>query len=147
MVIKSEGSELKADLEQFRRSVNKLIELEDELALINEELNGNTLKSPEIKSKEESSYQKGTVIYKNNIIELMYREKHLISSRDYYLYRVKKVATLLQRLSEDEVQLLEYRYWHGFSIRTIAKLMYLSKSSVCRNLDSIFEKWDMSQQK
>lgn len=147
MMIKNDANELKSELESFKFSVNKLIELEDELQLIANELSGDTLRSPSIKSTEEAKYQKGTSIYKNNITELMYREERLTNSRNYYLYRVRKVAAFLQSLPEDDVQLLEYRYWHGFSIRTISQATYTSKSSVCRKLDAIFEKWDMSQQK
>lgn len=139
-----QDSELKADLEQFRHSVNQLLELEDELNDIKEELKGNTLKSPPIKSKLEAAYQSGTVIYKNNILELMEREENLIKSRDYYLYRVRKVASFLQTLSDDEVKLLEYRYWYGYSVRTIAEITYTSKSNISRQLDAIFEFWDMS---
>lgn len=147
MMIKNDVNELKSDLERFKFDVQRLCELEDKLVLINEKLSGNTLKSPSIKSKEEAFYQAGTPIYRNDIASLMYQEEQLIKSRDYYLYRVRKVATFLQTLSYDEVKLLEYRYWFGFSIRTISRATYTSKSSVCRNLDAIFEKWDMSHEK
>ena len=146
MMIKNDVNELKSDLERFKFDVQRLCELEDKLILINIELSGDTLKSPSIKSKQEAFYQAGTPIYHNNIAALMYQEEQLIKSRDYYLYRVRKVSEFLQTLTPEEVQLLEYRYWFGFSIRTISKATYTSKSSVCRNIDAIFEKWDMSQQ-
>lgn len=147
MMIKNDVNELKSDLERFKFDVQRLCELEDKLVLINEKLSGNTLKSPSIKSKEEAFYQAGTPIYHNNIAALMYQEEQLIKSRDYYLYRVRKVAEFLQTLTPEEVQLLEYRYWFGFSIRTIAKAIYMSKSNVCKKLDSIFSKVDVSTEK
>lgn len=138
------NNELKSDMEQFKYSINQLIDIEEELEIIQDELEGNTLKSPTIRAKEEAAYQSGTVIYKNNLLELLEREEQLIKSRNYYLFRIHKVASFLQTLSDEEVRLLEYRYWNGFSIRTIAQIMYKSKSNVCRCLDLIFEKWDMS---
>ena len=147
MMIKNDVNELKSDLERFKYDVQRLCELEDKLALISIELSGDTLKSPSIKSKQEAFYQAGTPIYHNNIAALMYQEEQLIKSRDYYLYRVRKVSEFLQTLTPEEVQLLEYRYWFGFSIRTIAKAIYMSKSNVCKKLDSIFSKVDMSTEK
>lgn len=137
-------NELKADFEQFKYSINQLIMIEDELKIIQEELSGNILKSPTIKSNAEASYQQGTVIYKNNILELMAQEEALIKSRDYYLYRIHRVSSFLQILSNEEVELLEYRYWYGYSVRTIAEITYTSKSNISRQLDAIFEFWDMS---
>lgn len=139
--------ELKSDFEQFRRSVGKLMDLEDELALISIELRGNNLSSPRIKSKEEAKYKQGSRIYHNNIADLMEREEQLIRQRDYYLFRINRVAAFLQVLTDEEVELLEYRYWYGYSIRAIADMVYMSKSNVSKKLDAIFEKVDMSTQK
>lgn len=149
--------ELINDLEQFKYSVERLMTLEDELALISEELKGETLHSPTFKSKDEAKYQKGTMIYHNNIPELLDREECLINERDYYLFRVRRVAMLLQKIAYamryDEkvlnqyIQLLELRYWHRYSIRAIAEMMYFSKSTVLRKFDIIFEFWDMSREK
>lgn len=142
-----EIEEIKDDLKSFRQALYKLENLEDELKLIAVELGGNTVKSPRIKSLEEAQYQEGTHVYKNAISEHMENEKELIQKRDYYLYRVKKVAKFLQTLDDKQVKLIECRYWYKFSIRNIAKIFYMSKSSVCRELDAIFEFWDMSHEK
>lgn len=144
---KKEIEEIKDDLKSFRQALYKLQNLEDELKLIAVELGGDTVKSPRIKSSEEAQYQEGTHVYKNAIPELMENEKKLIPERDYYLYRVKKVEKFLQSLDDKQVKLIECRYWYKFSIRNIAKIFYTSKSTVCRELDAIFEFWDMSHGK
>lgn len=132
--------ELKSDLEQFKRSVGKLMDLEDELTLVAMELNGENLSSPRIKSREEAKYKQGSRIYHNNIAELIDREQQLMQQRNYYLYRVRRVAKFLQSLSDEEVELLEYRYWYGYSIRTIADMVYMSPATLCRKINAIFEK-------
>lgn len=138
--------ELKSDFEQFRRSVGKLMDLEDELALISIELRGNNLSSPRIKSKEEAKYKQGSRIYHNNIADLMEREEQLIKQRDYYLFRVKRVAAFLQVLTDEEVELLEYRYWYGYSLEEISEMYYYSRAGVYKKINTIFEKVDMFTQ-
>lgn len=132
--------ELKSDFEQFRRSVGKLQDLEDDLILISYELSGQNLRSPAIKSKDESKYINSRKPYRNDITELLDREEQLIRQRDYYLFRVNRVAKFLQVLTDEEVELLEYRYWYGYSIRTIADMVYMSPATLSRKFDSIFEK-------
>lgn len=132
--------ELKSDLEQFRHSVGKLMDLEDELTLVSMELNGDKLSSPRIKSKEEAKYKQGSRIYHNEIADLMDREQRLIQQRDYYLFRVRRVAEFLQGLSDEEVELLEYRYWHGYSLESIAEMYFYSKAGIYKKINAIFEK-------
>lgn len=132
------AEELKSELENFKFSLNKLLDLEDKLKEIANQLTG--LGSPRIKSKEEAKYKSGPKVYHCNVIELMNLEEELSLERDYYLFKVRSVAKFLQILSDDQVLLLEQRYWNRFSIRTIAKATYTSKSQVCRKLDEIFEK-------
>ena len=138
---------MKNDLEAFKGTLHRLENLEDELKLIGIELGGHSVKSPRIKSSEEAQYQAGTYVYRNDISELMETETKLIQKRDYYLYRVKKVEKFLQTLDDKQVKLIECRYWYKFSIRSIAKIFYMSRSSVCRELDAIFENWDTAHEK
>ena len=132
------AEELKSELENLKFSINKLQDLEDHLKEIANELAG--IGSPVIKSKEEAKYKSGPKVYHCNIIELMSEEEELSTERDYYLFKVRSVAKFLQTLNDDQVYLLEQRYWDRFSIRSIAKMTYTSKSQVCRKLDEIFEK-------
>lgn len=134
--------ELKSDFEQFRRSVGKLMDLEDELALISIELRGNNLSSPRIKSKEEAKYKQGSRIYHNNIADLMEREEQLIRQRDYYLFRINRVAAFLQVLTDEEVELLEYRYWFNYPMLAIADFPSVATSlgNLYKRYDAIFEK-------
>ena len=140
MIISNNIDELKSDLKQFRYAVGKLMDLEDMLFLVSEELSGNTLKSPNIKSEDEAKYQSGTMIYKNNICDLIERESELIKQRDYYLYKVKKVESFLRLLNDDEVKLLEYHYWYKLGLRTISKILFLSKDTLSRRLSAIYKK-------
>lgn len=134
--------ELKSDLEQFRHSVGKLMDLEDELTLVAMELNGDNLSSPRIKSKEEAKYKQGSRIYHNDIVDLMEREERLIKQRDYYLFRVKRVAILLQNLTDEEIELLEYRYWYNYPMLAIANFPSVATSlgNLYKRYDAIFEK-------
>ncbi|RRC92734.1 hypothetical protein EII25_03410 [Erysipelotrichaceae bacterium OH741_COT-311] len=132
--------EIEILLKAFRFNLNRLMDLEDRLQLLAYELNGDNIGSPKIKSPEEAKYQTGTKIYKNNIPELMMQESKLIKERDYYLFAVKKVETFLQRLTDEEVKLIELRYWHGFNINQIARMYFWSKRTTYRKFDMIFEK-------
>lgn len=134
--------EIRSDLEQFKSSINKLMYLEDELSVIGMQLAGDTLRSPAIRSTEEVKYQRGTVIYRNNIVELMCQEEQLIRQRDYYLFRVRRVASFLQRLTDEEVKLLEYRYWDEYPMAAIAGFPSVSMSlgNLYKKFDQIYEK-------
>ncbi len=140
MMISKDIEELKQDLKLFRHSLGKLMDLEDMLFLVSEELSGNTIKSPHIKSEDEAKYQRGTIIYKNNICDLIERESDLVKQRDYYLYKVKKVESFLKLLNDDDVKLLEYHYWDKLGLRTISKILFLSKDTLSRRLSVIYNK-------
>lgn len=131
--------EIELLLKAFRFNVTKLMDLEDRLQLLAYELNGDNIGSPKIKSPEEAKYQTGTKIYKNNIPELMLQESKLIKERDYYLFAVKRVESFLQQLSDEEIKLIELRYWHGFHIKYIAKMYYRSRASIYREIDKILK--------
>ena len=130
--------DIKNELEQFEHNTIKLMECEEKLKIIANDLY--SIGSPKIRSKEESKYKKGTTIYHCNIAELMQEKQDLVVERDYYLLKVRKVAKFLQQLNDDEVLLLHYRYWCKFSIRTIAKIQYTSKSNIFKRIDYIFKK-------
>lgn len=127
-------------LKSFRFNLANLMDLEDKLYIINDKLRVGEIKSPAIKSHEEALYQRGTLVYQNQASELMYEEEMLIKERDFYLHAVKKVETFLQRLTDEEVNLIELRYWHGFNINQIARMYFWSKRTTYRKFDMIFEK-------
>lgn len=133
--------ELKSDLEQFRESIFNLMELEDKLNEISDKLAGNTVHSVQFKSIDEAMYQRGTRNYRNDIPDLMFKEEQLIKKRDYYLYRVKRVESFLQTLNEEQLQLIEYRYWYGYSIRVIEELIPYSKSKIGRDLNKAIDSY------
>lgn len=147
MVTNEQKKELVNDLEQFRHSVERLIELEDELSGVADELRGNTLHSPSFKSLDESKYQRGTMIYHNHIPELLDKEERLSKERDYYLFRVRRVSSFLQKLSDDEVKLVEMRYWNGYSLNLISQMMFMSKTTIFNKINDILEKMNAFTQK
>lgn len=132
--------EIELEFKSLKHHVECLICAEDKLNELSYILSGNALKSPSIKSTEEAKFQKGTVIYKNNLIELMTEEETLIKVRDYHLFAVRKVMYYLQQLTDEEVELLELRYWHRIDIKHISKMYYCSRSAIYRKFDVIFEK-------
>lgn len=131
---------IELEFKQFRYHLTSLIQAEERLVVLSHQLSGKSIKSPAIKSSDEAKYQTGTKIYKNNLIELMTEEESLIKTRDFHLYAVKKIMYYLQQLTDEEVELLELRYWHRVDVKYIAKMFYWSKRSAYRKFDSIFEK-------
>lgn len=131
--------ELKSDLEQFRNIIFKLSELEDRLIEISMKLNGETVHSIRFKTSEEAKYQRGSRNYRNDITDLMFQEEQLIKKRDYYLYRVKRVESFLQSLNDEQIELIELRYWYGYSIRAMEELIPYSKSKIGRDLNAMID--------
>lgn len=131
---------IELEFKQFRYHLTSLIQAEERLVVLSHQLSGKSLKSPVIKSSEEAKYQSGTKIYKNNLIELMTEEESLIKTRDFHLYAVRKIMHYLQQLTDEEVELLELRYWHRIEIKHISRMYYCSRSAMYRKFDVIFEK-------
>lgn len=131
---------IELEFKQFRYHLTSLIQAEERLLVLSYQLDGDALKSPVIKSQEEAKYQSGTKIYKNNLTELMSEEEALIKTRDFHLYAVRKIMYYLQQLTDEEVELLELRYWRRIDIKHIARMYYCSRSAMYRKFDSIFEK-------
>ena len=136
--------ELKALDLQFKMFVyntQKMLETYEELLLIGYELNGSTIKSPCIRSEDEAKYQRGTVIYRNNISDLIYREEQIRNQYLFHHYAVDRIVKILQRCSPGEVQMLIERYESGYTIREMAMMYDYSKSQMFREINKILEKF------
>lgn len=131
---------IELEFKQFRYHLTSLIQAEERLVVLSHQLSGKLLKSPVIKSQEEAKYQSGTKIYKNNLTELMSEEEALIKTRDFHLYAVRKIMHYLQQLTDEEVELLELRYWHRIDIKYISRMTFNSRRTIYRKFDIIFEK-------
>ena len=99
-------------LKGIKFSANRAVEIWDRLQEISIELKG-TVRSPAIRSEEEAKYQRGTHIYKCNLIELMNEEEQL--SRQYQIYETElnDIQTFLRKLSDREIEILYQRYECG----------------------------------
>ena len=131
---------IELEFKQFRYHLNALRRAEEQLTEVARVLNGENLKSPAIKSKDEAFYTSSPQPYKNNICELMYQEEQLIQVRNYHLFAERKIMHYLQQLDPEEVELMEMRFWYGYSIRVCASNTYQSKRTVSRKLNNIYEK-------
>lgn len=73
-------------LKGIKYSANRVVDIWDRLQEIAIELNG-SVRSPSIRSEEEAKYQRGTHIYRCNLIELMNEEEQL--SKQYQMYETE----------------------------------------------------------
>lgn len=127
-------------LKGIRFSANRAVEIWDRLQEISIELKG-TVRSPSIRSEEEAKYQRGTHIYKCNLIELMNEEEQL--SRQYQIYETElnDIQTFLRKLSDREIEILYQRYECGRSFETIGYILGYDHSVVQRKIKNILRKY------
>lgn len=121
-------------------STNRLVEIWDRLQEINRELNG-AVRSPSIRSEEEAKYQRGTRIYRCSIIELMNEED--ILSKQYRMYEteINDIQRFLEKLTDNEIELLYERYECGRSFETIGYILGYDHSVVQRKIKNILRKY------
>lgn len=127
-------------LKGIKFSANRAVEIWDRLQEISIELKG-TVRSPAIHSEEEAKYQRGTHIYKCNLIELMNEEEQL--SRQYQIYETElnDIQTFLRKLSDREIEILYQRYECGRSFETIGYILGYDHSVVQRKIKNILRKY------
>lgn len=97
--------------------------------------------SPKIMSTDEAKYQKGTRIYSDiNMLELFQEQDQLIKQKQDLLYLIGRVQVKLNKLDEEDMQLLEQRYKYKKTLRELAQNAYNGKSTMSRKLDDILLK-------
>ncbi|MEF9967671.1 MAG: hypothetical protein RR766_04085 [Longicatena sp.] len=96
--------------------------------------------SPTIRSTEESKYQRGTQIYRNNIPELLDEEETTIKERNYHMYAMNKVHEMINGLDSNEMNILDDYYWHGISINAMASMYSYSNRNMYYKIQGIIEK-------
>lgn len=127
-------------LKGIKYSANRLVDIWDRLQEIARELNG-SVKSPSIRSEEEAKYQRGTRIYKCNIIELMNEEETLSKQYKMYETELNDIQRFLEKLTDNEIALLYERYECGRSFETIGYILGYDNAYIQRQLKKILLKY------
>jgi hypothetical protein len=127
-------------LKGIKFSANRAVEIWDRLQEISIELKG-TVRSPAIRSEEEAKYQRGTRIYKSNIIELMNEEEMLSRQYDMYETELNDIQRFLEKLTDNEIVLLYERYECGRSFETIGYILGYDNAYIQRQLKKILLKY------
>ena len=127
-------------LKGIKFSANRAVEIWDRLHEISIELKG-TVRSPAIRSEEEAKYQRGTHIYKCNLIELMNEEEQLSKQYQIYETELNDIQSFLRKLSDREIEILYQRYECGRSFETIGYILGYDHSVVQRKIKNILRKY------
>lgn len=127
-------------LKGIKFSTNRVVDIWDRLEEINAELNG-AIKSPTIRSEDEAKYQRGTHIYRCNLIELMNEEEQLSKQYQMYETELNDIQFFLRKLSDKEIEILYQRYECGRSFETIGYILGYDHSVVQRKIKNILRKY------
>ena len=136
------------DLQVIDRELRNHYEYKKQLEMVNERIAEidaqlTSIGSPRIVSPEEAKYQKGTKIYSDiNMLELFQEQDQLIKQKQDLLYLISRVQVKLNKLDEEDIQLLEQRYKYKKTLRELAQNTYNGKSTMSRKLDDILLKWN-----
>ena len=134
------------DLQVIDRELRNHYEYKKQLEMVNERIAEidaqlTSIGSPRIVSPEEAKYQKGTRIYSDiNMLELFQEQDLLIKQKQDLLYLISRVQVKLNKLDEEDMQLLEQRYKYKKTLRNLAQNTYNGKSTMSRKLDDILLK-------
>jgi hypothetical protein len=134
------------DLQVIDRELRNHYEYKKQLETVNERIAEidaqlTSIGSPRIVSPEEAKYQKGTRIYSDiNMLELFQEQDQLIKQKQDLLCLISRVQVKLNKLDEEDMQLIEKRYKYKKTLRELAQNMYNGKSTTSRKLDDILLK-------
>nr|DAT74991.1 MAG TPA: Protein of unknown function (DUF1492) [Caudoviricetes sp.] len=134
------------ELQVIDRELRNHYEYKKQLEAVNERIAEidaqlTSIGSPRIMSPDEAKYQKGTRIYSDiNMLELFQEQDQLIKQKQDLLYLIGRVQVKLNKLDEEDMQLLEQRYKYKKTLRELAKLKYVGKSTIVRKVNEILNK-------
>ena len=134
------------DLQVIDRELRNHYEYRRQLETVNERIAEidaqlTSIGSPRIMSTDEAKYQKGTRIYSDiNMLELFQEQDQLIKQKQDLLYLISRVQVKLNKLDEEDMQLIEQRYKYKKTLRELAQNTYNGKSTMSRKLDEILIK-------
>ena len=127
------------ELYGFKYNAFKMIELWEQMEEIGARLRN--LSSPRIKSKEEAKYQNSLGPTVDNAIDLMMKEEDARREYDYYELSVNRVAKFLQKLDDEELDIVIKRYEQRRTLEDIARECYTSHKVIFYKKKKIFEKY------
>ena len=97
--------------------------------------------SPRIMSPDEAKYQKGTRIYSDiNMLELFQEQDQLIKQKQDLLYLISRVQARLNKLDEEDMQLIEQRYKYKKTLRELAVVMCSNKDTINAKINMVISK-------
>lgn len=97
--------------------------------------------SPRIMSTDEAKYQKGTRIYSDiNMLELFQEQDQLIKQKQDLLYLISRVQVKLNKLDEEDMQLIEQRYKYKKTLRELAVVMCSNKDTINAKINMVISK-------
>lgn len=134
------------DLQVIDRELRNHYEYKRQLEMVNERIAEidaqlTSIGSPRIMSQEEAKYQKGTRIYSDiNMLELFQEQDQLIKQKQDLLYLISRVQVKLNKLDEEDMQLLEQRYKYKKTLRELAAEMCSNKDSMNKQIENVLIK-------
>ena len=134
------------DLQVIDRELRNHYEYKKQLETVNERIAEidaqlTSIGSPKIMSPDEAKYQKGTRIYSDiNMLELFQEQDQLIKQKQDLLYLISRVQVKLNRLDEEDMQLLEQRYKYKKTLRELAAEMCSNKDSMNKQIENVLIK-------
>ena len=97
--------------------------------------------SPRIMSPDEAKYQKGTKIYSNlNMLDLFQEQDDLMKQKQDLLYLISRVQARLNKLDEEDMQLIEQRYKYKKTLRELAVVMCSNKDTINAKINMVISK-------
>ena len=134
------------DLQVIDRELRNHYEYKKQLEMVNERIAEidaqlTSIGSPRILSPDEAKYQKGTRIYSDiNMLELFQEQDQLIKQKQDLLYLISRVQVKLNKLDEEDMQLLEQRYKYKKTLRELAAEMCSNKDSMNKQIENVLIK-------
>lgn len=134
------------DLQVIDRELRNHYEYKKQLEMVNERIAEidaqlTSIGSPRIMSPDEAKYQKGTRIYSDiNMLDLFQEQDELMKQKPELLYLISRVQVKLNKLDEEDMQLLEQRYKYKKTLREMAVVMCSNKDTIKNKIDQILLK-------
>ena len=134
------------DLQVIDRELRNHYEYKKQLETVNERIAEidaqlTSIGSPRIMSPEEAKYQKGTRIYSNlNMLDLFQEQDDLMKQKQDLLYLISRVQARLNKLDEEDMQLIEQRYKYKKTLRELAVVMCSNKDTINAKINMVISK-------
>lgn len=134
------------DLQVIDRELRNHYEYKKQLEEVNEriaeiDVQLTSIGSPRIMSPDEAKYQKGTKIYSNlNMLDLFQEQDELMKQKQDLLYLISRVQARLNKLDEEDMQLIEQRYKYKKTLRELAVVMCSNKDTINAKINMVISK-------